>query len=52
MSGGSWFRYVVGIVLSLDVIRVALSGGKLEVTTIALAVIFLALAALYVVKRI
>ncbi|HLD38842.1 MAG TPA: hypothetical protein VJB05_00850 [archaeon] len=52
MAGGSWFRYIVGILLSLDVLRTALMGSQLQQTTIVLAVVFLILAALYVVKRI
>ncbi len=52
MAAGSWLRYIIGIILSLDVLRVAFTGGQLSVTTIALAVIFLVLALLYVVKRI
>lgn len=52
MAAGSWLRYIVGILLSLDVLRTAFMGGSLGMTTIALAVVFLILAALYVVKRI
>ena len=52
MAAGSWLRYIVGILLSLDVLRVAFTGGQLSVTTIALAGVFLVLAALYVVKRV
>ncbi|HLC76768.1 MAG TPA: hypothetical protein VJH04_01045 [archaeon] len=52
MSAGSWFRYVIGIILSIDVLRIALTGSQMQLSTIALAVIFLALAVLYVVKRI
>ena len=52
MSGGSWLRYVVGILLSLDVIRIALTTNQIETTTMLLAVIFMALAVLYVFKRI
>ncbi|MFA4820260.1 MAG: hypothetical protein WC613_04875 [Candidatus Aenigmatarchaeota archaeon] len=52
MAGGSWFRYIVGILLSLDVLRTALTSSSIGMTTIALAVVFLILAALYVVKRI
>ena len=52
MAAGSWLRYIVGILLSLDVIRIALMGGGLQQTTIILAVVFLALAVLYLVKRI
>ncbi|MBI4174500.1 MAG: hypothetical protein HY517_02545 [Candidatus Aenigmarchaeota archaeon] len=52
MAAGSWFRYIIGILLSLDVVRIALTGGQLQATTIGLAVIFLLLALLYVVKRI
>lgn len=52
MAAGSWLRYIVGIVLSLDVLRTALTGSSLSVTTIALAVVFLILALLYVVKRV
>ena len=52
MAAGSWIRYIVGILLSLDVVRLALTGGEISVTTIALAVVFLLLALLYLVKRI
>lgn len=52
MAAGSWLRYVVGILLSLDVIRIAFTGGQMQTTTIVLAVIFLLLALLYVVKRV
>ena len=52
MAAGSWLRYIVGILLSLDVVRIALTGGQLQSTTIGLAVIFLLLALLYVVKRV
>lgn len=52
MAAGSWFRYIIGILLSLDVVRIALTGGQLQSTTIGLAVIFLLLALLYVVKRV
>ena len=52
MAAGSWLRYIVGILLSLDVLRIALTGSQLQQTTIALAVVFLILAALYVVKSI
>ncbi|MBS3051278.1 MAG: hypothetical protein J4400_03955 [Candidatus Aenigmarchaeota archaeon] len=52
MAAGSWFRYIIGILLSVDVVRVWLSGGQLQSTTIGLAVIFLLLALLYVVKRV
>ena len=52
MSAGSWFRYVVGILLSLDVLRVAFTSTQLQPSTIALSIIFLILAVLYVVKRI
>ena len=52
MAAASWFRYIIGILLSLDVVRVWLTGGQLQTTTIGLAVIFLMLALLYVVKRI
>ncbi|MBI4174461.1 MAG: hypothetical protein HY517_02350 [Candidatus Aenigmarchaeota archaeon] len=52
MAAGSWFRYIVGILLSLDVVRVWFTGGQLQSTTIGLAAIFLLLAVLYVVKRI
>ncbi len=51
MASGSWFRYIVGIVLSIDVVRVSLTSGKIEATTTILAVIFLLLALLYLVKR-
>ena len=50
MATGSWFRYIVGIVLSLDVVRTALTGGELQVTTIGLSIVFLLLALLYLVK--
>lgn len=52
MAGGSWLRYIVGILLSLDVLRTALTNSPIGMTTIALAVVFLILAVLYVVKRI
>lgn len=52
MAAGSWLRYIVGILLALDVLRIAATGGQLSITTIALAVVFLILALLYVVKRI
>lgn len=52
MAAGSWLRYIVGILLSIDVLRVAFTGGQISPTTTALAVVFLILAALYVVKRI
>lgn len=52
MAAGSWLRYIVGILLSLDVVRITLTGSQIQMTTIALAVIFLILALLYVVKRI
>lgn len=52
MAAGSWFRFIVGILLSLDVVRITLTGGQLQATTIALAAIFLLLALLYAVKRI
>lgn len=52
MAAGSWFRYIIGILLSLDVVRVWMTGGQLGASTIGLAVIFLLLAVLYVVKRV
>ena len=52
MAAGSWLRYIIGILLSLDVVRLALTGGQLSITTIILAVVFLLLALLYMVKRI
>jgi len=52
MSSGSWMRYIVGVLLSLDVIRIAFTTRQIETSTILLAVIFLGLALLYVVKRV
>ncbi len=52
MSGGSWLRFIVGLVLSLDVLRVGLTTRQIEISTIALAGIFVLLALLYVVKQI
>lgn len=52
MSAGSWLRYIFGIVLSIDVLRVAFANTQIQPSTIALAIIFLILAMLYVVKRI
>ena len=52
MAAGSWFRYIIGILLSIDVVRVWLGGGQLQTSTIGLAVAFLLLALLYVVKRV
>lgn len=51
MGAGSWLRYLVGVALSLDVLRIAFTTKQIETTTALLAVIFLALALLYVVKR-
>jgi hypothetical protein len=52
MAAGSWLRYVVGLLLSLDVVRLAFTTRQIETTTILLSVVFLLLAVLYVVKRI
>ena len=52
MAAGSWLRYIVGILLSLDVIRIAFTGGQLQTITIGLAGVFLILALLYIVKRV
>ena len=52
MAAGSWLRFIVGILLSLDVIRLAVTGGQISVTTITLSAVFLLLALLYIVKRI
>ena len=52
MAAGSWLRFIVGILLSIDVVRLALTGGQISATTIGLAVVFLLLALLYAVKRI
>ena len=52
MAAGSWLRYIIGILLSLDVVRLALTSGQISITTIVLAVVFLLLALLYMVKRI
>lgn len=52
MAVGSWLRYIVGILLSLDVLRSAFTGSQIQQTTIALSIVFLILAVLYLVKRI
>ena len=52
MAAGSWLRYIIGILLSIDVLRTAFTGTQIQPSTIALAIIFLILAVLYLVKRI
>lgn len=52
MSAGSWFRFIVGALLSLDVLRGAFITHQVEVTSVLLAIVFLALTALYLVRRI
>ncbi len=51
MAIGSWLRYVTGIFLSLDVLRLYFTGEGPGMTTAFLAIVFLGLAALYVIKR-
>jgi hypothetical protein len=51
MSGGSWLRFVVGLVLSVDVLRVGLTTRQIELSTLCLAGIFVLLSVLYVVGK-
>lgn len=51
MAMGSWLRYVIGILLSLDVLRLYVTRGGPELTTAILAIAFLGLAVLYLVRR-
>jgi hypothetical protein len=51
MAMGSWLRYIIGILISLDVLRTYFFGGGIQMTTVLLSVVFLALAALYLVRK-
>ena len=51
MAGGSWLRYIVGILLSLDILRSYFTGSGIQTTSVLLSIVFLLLAAMYVVKR-
>jgi len=50
-SLGSWVRFIVGIVLAVEVIRAWVFGGTISMLGNILAVVFLGLAALYFVVR-
>lgn len=50
-SLGSWIRFVVGILLSAEVIRQLILGNSMSMAANALAAIFLGLTVLYFVFR-
>ena len=50
-SLGSWVRFIVGIILSAEVIRQWIFGTSFSMLANILAVVFLILSALYVVFR-
>lgn len=49
---GGYFRLVVGILLSLEVIRLALTGGVDSVVGLGLSLIFLLSTAAYVIRKV
>lgn len=52
MGVGSWARFIIGIILSVEIIRVMLLGGEQSGLLIPLAVIYLALTVMWFVKKI
>ena len=48
---GSWARFIVGILLSVEVIRQIIMGDSASIFAVILAVIFLVLAVVYFVFR-
>jgi len=48
---GSWIRFFIGILLSLEVLRVWILGGSISIIGNILAVAFLILSAVYFVIR-
>lgn len=50
-SLGSWIRFIVGIVLAIEVMRVWVFGGAVSMLGNILAVVFLALTVVYFVVR-
>jgi hypothetical protein len=51
VSGGSYIRFVIGLVLSLAVLWSSLTGGTITAFTAILALLFLIFTALWVVFR-
>jgi len=52
MGLGSWARFIIGIVLSVEIIRVLLLGGEQSSLLVPLAIVYLALTVLWIVKKI
>ena len=50
-SLGSWIRFIIGIVLAVEIIRVWIFGGVISMLGNILAVVFLALVVVYFVVR-
>jgi hypothetical protein len=50
MSAGSWPRLIIGLLLSLEVVRMQISGGT-SVVAIVLAILFIILTATYFAFR-
>lgn len=52
MGLGSWARFVIGIVLSVGIIWSSVAGNGLENFLFPLSILYLALAVLWVIKKV
>lgn len=51
MAFGSYFRFLIGILLSIEVLRIAFTGDKTSWFAIGMAILFLLSSALFFAKR-
>ncbi|MFH0830215.1 MAG: hypothetical protein V1887_03580 [Candidatus Aenigmatarchaeota archaeon] len=52
MGFGSWARFLIGIVLSVEIIRTMIFGGEQSGLLVPLAIVYLLLSALWVFTKI
>ena len=48
----SWIRFIIGIILSIEIIRAAIFGAGITVLAIALSIIFIIFTIFYIAQKI